>query len=128
MDLDEFKSRIEEAIKKNSQKKNISDIISPKMNSGYLDSKMLMQMTLDDMVEYLKPLNLYSDENDRLREDRFRKVTLIGKELDITSYPYLIRELIQKGELDVRYYTYAKFERLNKFLTRFNKIGDLSKI
>ncbi|MBQ8175391.1 MAG: hypothetical protein IJ009_08340 [Clostridia bacterium] len=126
MDLDEFKRRVEDAIKKESQKKSISDVISAKMNIGYLNAEKLRQMTLDEITEYLKPFHLYSDEDDRLREDRFRKVTLIGEELDITSYPYLIGELMREGQLDVRSYTYAKFDRLNRFLTGFDKIENSS--
>lgn len=121
-DLGEFKRRVEEAIKKESQKKNISDIISPKMNTGYLDAEKLKQMSPDEIKEYLKLFYLYSDEEDRLKEERFRKVTLIGKEFDITSYPYLIGELLRKGKIDARSYTFSKFDRLNKFLTRFDKI------
>jgi hypothetical protein len=122
MDLDKFKRRVEEAIKKESQKKSISDVISPKMNIGYLDAEKLKLMSPDEMAEYLKPLYLYSDEDDHLREDHFRIVTLIGKELDITSYPYLTGELMREAQLDVRSYTYAKFDRLNRFLTGFDKI------
>ena len=122
MDLGEFKRRVEEAIKKESQKKSIADVISAKMNIGYLNAEKLRQMTPDEITEYLKPFHLYSDEDDRLREDRFRKVTLIGEELDITSYPYLIGQLMREGQLDVRSYTYAKFDRLNRFLTGFDKI------
>lgn len=122
MDLGEFKRRVEEAIKKESQKKSISDVISPKMNVGYLDAEKLKQMSPDEIKEYIKPFYLYSDEDDHLREDRFRIVTLIGKELDITSYPYLIGELIREGQFEVQSYTYAKFDRLNKFLTGFDKI------
>ena len=70
---------------------------------------------------------MYSDEDDHLREDRFRIVTLIGEELDITSYPYLIGELIREGHFDVQSYTYAKFDRLNKFLTGFDKIENSAK-
>lgn len=122
MDLDEFKKRVAETIKKESQKKSISDVISEKMNCGYLKADELKQMSPDEMESYLKPLLLYSDEEDHLQEDNFRKVTLTGKDFDVVSYPLLIKLLMSKGKIDVRTYTYEKFDRLNRFLAGFDKV------
>ena len=122
MDLDEFKKRIEEVIKKESQKKSISDVLSAKMNHGYLIAEELKQMSREEMEFHLKPILLYSDEEDHLQEENFRKVTLSGKGMDIVSYPLFIQLLMSKGKIDVRSYTRAKFDRLNRFLAGFDKI------
>ena len=122
MDLNEFKKRVEDAIKKESPKKSISDVISPKINTGYFTAEKLKSLTRDEMIEYLKPFNLYSDEDDHIRDDRFRQVTLIGSNFDITSYPWLIGEYMSQGKIDVKAYTHAKFERLSNFLIGFDKI------
>ena len=103
LDLDEFKKRVEEAIKKESPKKSLSDVISPKMNAGYISAEKLKGLPRDELIEYLKPFNLYSDEDDRIREDRFRQVTLIGNDFDITSYPWLIGEYISQEKLMLKY-------------------------
>ena len=74
------------------------------------------------MEVHLKPILLDSDEEDHLQEDNFRKVTLSGKGMDIVSYPLFIQLLMSKGKIDVRSYTRAKFDRLNRFLAGFDKI------
>ena len=122
MDLDEFKKRIEEVIKKESQKKSISDVLSAKMNHGYLIADELKQMSREEMEFHLKPILLYSDEEDHLQEENFRKVTLSGKGMDIVSYPLFVQLLMSKGKIDARSYTRAKFDRLNRFLAGFDKI------
>lgn len=126
LDLDEFKKRVEEAIKKESPKKSLSDVISPKMNAGYISAEKLKGLPCDELIEYLKPFNLYSDEDDRIREDRFRQVTLIGNDFDITSYPWLIGEYMSQGKINVKVYTHAKFERLSNFLIGFDRIENSS--
>lgn len=122
MDVNEFKKRVAEAIKKESQKKSISDVLNEKMNHGYLKADELEQMSRDEIEYYLKPILLYSDEDDYLLEKNFRKVTLSGKNWDIASYPLLIKLLMSEGKIDVRSYTYAKFDRLNKFLAGADKM------
>lgn len=122
LDLSEFKKRVEEAIKSESQKKTISDVISPRMNSGYLKPEVIRQMSKAELINLLKPYNFYSDQKDHLREDRFRQVTLLGSDFDYTSYPLLIQAYLQQGKIDVRKYTVAKFNKLNLFLSKFDKI------
>lgn len=122
MDLEIFKKRVKEAIQKESLKKNMSDVISAKMADKYLTPELLTQTDTDERDFYLKSLLLYSHEDDSLNEKHFRTVTLTGNDLEITSYPLLINLLVCNGEIDVRGYTYEKFNRLNKFLTGFDKI------
>lgn len=122
MDLDEFKKRIEDAIKKEPLQKEMADIISAKMGSNYLTPEILTQSDIDKRDFYLKSLLLYSDENDRLNESNFRKVTLTGNDFEIVSYPLFINMLVRKGEIDIQSYTFTKFDRLNKFLAGFDKI------
>ncbi len=70
---------------------------------------------------------LYFDEEDKLKDSTFRQVTYAGDKYEIVSYPLLINKLLKKtGSIDVREYTYKKFERVNAFLAgidRFNE-GD----
>ena len=122
MDLNVFKKRVAEAIQKASQKKNMSDVLSDKMGSNYLDPDKLKQMSKAEMDFYLKSLLLYSDEDDHLNDKNFRIVTLSGNGFEIVSYPLLVKILMDGKAIDVRSYTFEKFERLNKFLSGFDKI------
>lgn len=122
MDLELFKKRVTEAIQKASQKKNMGDVISEKMGSNYLGPDKLKQMSKDEMDFYLKSLLLYSGEDDHLNDKNFRTVTLSGNGFEIVSYPLLIKILMGGQAIDVRSYTFEKFERLNKFLSGFDKI------
>ncbi|RGS13407.1 HNH endonuclease [Blautia obeum] len=124
-DLEIFKKRVAEAIKKESLKKSMADVISAKMVDKYLTPELLTQTDTEERDFYLKSLLLYSNEDDSLNEKHFRTVTLTGNDLEITSYPLLINLLVLNGELDVRRYTYEKFNRLNKFLTGFDKIENV---
>lgn len=122
MDLDEFKKRIEATIKKEPLQKEMADIISAKMGSNYLTPEILTQSDTDKRDFYLKSLLLYSDENDRLNESNFRKVTLTGNDFEIVSYPLFINMLVRNGEINIQSYTFTKFDRLNRFLAGFDKI------
>lgn len=121
LDLDLFRQRVAEKIQKESQKQNMADVLSEKIGK-YLDPDKLKQMSPDEMSFNLKSLLLYFDEEDHLNDNNFRKVTLTGNNFDIVSYPLLIKMLIDSGALDVRLYTFEKFERLNKFLSGFDKM------
>lgn len=122
MDLDEFKKRIESAIKKEPLQKEMADIISVKMESNYLTPEILTQSDIDKRDFYLKSLLLYSDENGLLNESNFRKVTLTGNDFEIVSYPLFINTLIRNRKIHIQPYTFDKFDRLNKFLAGFDKI------
>jgi len=122
MDLEVFKKRVAEAIQKESLKKDMADVISAKLGNEYLTCEKLHQIEADEMDFYLNSLSLYFDEADRLKENTFRKVTYPGKGERNVSYPMLIKAFIEGDAIDVRYYTYAKFERLNSFLVGIDKI------
>lgn len=122
MNLDVFKKRVIEAIQKESLKKNMADVLSAKLGYNYLKADKLKEMQPKERNFYLQSLLLYFDEDDRLKDNRFRKVTLNGNETEIVSYPLLINLLVSNGAIDVRNYTFAKFERLNAFLSGFDKI------
>ncbi len=118
-----FKKRVEDAIKKESLKKDMGDVVSAKLDSDYYDANKLKDMNTEDtrsyvlkeMPEYVQSLLLYFDDNDHLKENTFRQVTLLndGK---VVSYPLLILDLLNKKEFDVKSYTYKKIYRLNEFL------------
>lgn len=70
---------------------------------------------------------LYFGEEDKLKDSTFRQVTYVGDKYEIVSYPLLINKLLKTGSIDVREYTYKKFERVNAFLVgidRFNEADD----
>ena len=129
-DIDEFKKRINVAIQKESQKKKMSEVISYKLNGGYFKPEILQKMKKEtakeylkkDMYFHLKSLLLYFDEEDKIKESTFRQVTLINKNDEIASYPLLINILFANGTINIKEYTYKKFERLNKFLIEENNV------
>lgn len=123
-DIEEFKKQVNIAIKKESQKKEMSEVISAKLKSNYFRTDLLKEMESEEAKEYLqkdmaihlKSLLLYFDEDDKLKDSTFRQVTLISEENEITSYPMLIELLLNEKKLNVKNYTFKKFERLNRFL------------
>lgn len=123
-DIEEFKKQVNIAIKKESQKKEMSEVISAKLKSNYFRTDLLKEMESEkakeylqkDMAIHLKSLLLYFDEDDKLKDSTFRQVTLISEENEITSYPMLIELLLNEKKLNVKNYTFKKFERLNRFL------------
>jgi hypothetical protein len=124
MDLDEFKKRVSDSIQKESLKKDMTDVISAKLGNNYLDVDKLREMSPDEGSFYLNSLLLYFNKDDRLIDSTFRKMTYFGKEEKrVVSYPLLINSIINSGKLNVRSYTFKKFERLNSFLVGIDKVG-----
>ena len=76
------------------------------------------------MGHSLKSLLLYFDEDDKLKDSTFRQVTCVGDEYEIVSYPLLINELLKAGSIDIRKYTYKKFERVNSFLASIDMLNN----
>lgn len=111
-----MQNRITTAVKKESLKKDMTKVISQKLGTNYILNYIRDDISFDERQKYGLSLLLYFDENDYLLEDRFRKVTLGEKEFDIVSYPLLIKSLMISNSIDIRQYTFAKFERLNYFL------------
>lgn len=122
LDLEEFQKRVEQAISKESLKKDMSDILSSKLGVRYLQAEKLKEMPLKARDFRLKSLLLYFDEEDKLKDSTFRQVTYTGVDMDVVSYPLLISLLLKNKRLDVRRYTYAKFNRLNTFLADIDNI------
>lgn len=124
LDLEEFEKRVETVIKKESMKKNMSDVIHAELDSDYFNGDKIKAMRNKDaslridneMLFYLKSFVLYFDENDKLKESTFRQVTHMMAEDGIVSYPMLIDKLAGAGLIDICSYTTKKFERLNAFL------------
>lgn len=108
----------------------MSEVISYKLNGGYFKPEILQKMEKEtakeylkkDMYFHLKSLLLYFDEEDKIKESTFRQVTLINKNDEIASYPLLINILFANGTINIKEYTYKKFERLNKFLIEENNV------
>lgn len=116
MELDIFNKRVSEAIQKESLKKDMSDVLSAKLGFNYLNAERLQEMKPEEQCRHLQSLLLYFDNNDRLNENTFRKVTINSNGSQVVPYPLRIEPLITDGFHSVRSYTFAKFERLNAFL------------
>ncbi|MFL0270166.1 HNH endonuclease [Candidatus Clostridium radicumherbarum] len=121
MDLKVFKKRVSESIQKESLKKDMSDVLSAKLGNKYIDTNKLHKMEPDEMNFYLRSLLLYFDEDDRLKDSTFRRVTNVLKKDGVVSYPMLINAFIFSDTIDVRSYIFKKFERLNSYLAGIDK-------
>lgn len=125
LDVEEFKKRVAKAIRLESPKKNLSDVISSKLQ-GFLS--YCMTKYGKDRERLLLPLTciyIYFDENDKLKEKLFRTVTILNhKTREITSYPELIKMCMETGEIEVKEYTFKKFDRLNTFLLKLNSTDE----
>ena len=73
------------------------------------------------MGVHLESLLLYFDQDDNLENSTFRQVTFI-KSGEVTSYPLLIKKLIEEGVINISSYTGKKIERLNQFLVGIDNI------
>ena len=125
LDVEKFKKRVAEAIRSESVKKNLSDVVSPKLQ-GFLSYSI--QKYGKDRERILLPLTciyIYFDENDSLREKFFRTVTIFNhKTRELTSYPELIKMYMEKGRIEVRKYTFKKFDRLNTMLLNLSSMDE----
>jgi len=125
LDVEKFKKRVAEAIRSESVKKNLSDVVSPKLQ-GFLSYSI--QKYGKDRERLLLPLTciyIYFDENDSLREKFFRTVTIFNhKTRELTSYPELIKMYMEKGRIEVRKYTFKKFDRLNTMLLNLSSMDE----
>lgn len=124
LDKTVMQKRITSAIQKESLKKDMTKVLSQKLGTDYMLNYIRDDVPEDERRKYGLSLLLYFDENDDLIGDRFRKVTLGEKEFDMVSYPLLISNLMASNSIDVRRYTFAKFERLNYFLCNDGKQGE----
>lgn len=131
MDLIVFRKRVKEAIEKESLKKDMADVVSGKLGMDYFKTDIVKGMEIESARAYymekmgfhLESLLLYFDENDRLRDSTFRKVTPISHN-EIVSYPLLISKLTKEEKIDTNWYIRKKFERLNSFLIGIDKIEE----
>lgn len=125
MNSEEFEKRVEVAVQKESLKKNMSDVLSAKLGYNYFNIDKIKNMKKEEARLYLrdekglslKSLLLYFDEEDKLKDSTFRQVTCVGDKYEVVSYPLLINKLLIEGSIDIRKYTYKKFERVNAFLS-----------
>lgn len=116
-DLDIFKKRISTAIQKESLKKEMTEVISSKLCIDYLPLGCLKTLEPEMAAFYLRSMQLYFDEDDKLIADTFRKVTpILLSGYNVFSYPELIEIFLQDDPLFAKSYIQAKFDRLNHFL------------
>ena len=109
----------------------MADVVSGKLGMDYFKTDIVKDMEIESARAYymekmgfhLESLLLYFDENDRLRDSTFRKVTPISHN-EIVSYPLLISKLTKEEKIDTNWYIRKKFERLNSFLIGIDKIEE----
>ena len=111
MNLEKFKKSIEDKIQKESQVQSMSKVISKKLTWSCIGAG-------NERITGMKNLLLYFDKDDNLNESTFRRVLESENIIqEVLLYPFEINRRLTEGE-DIRWYTYAKFERLNRFLTK----------
>ena len=116
-----LQKRVSAAIKKKSQTQSMSDVLSSKLGNNYIADYLSKDLSRNEFERYWSSLLLYYDEEDRLIEENFRRVTITDAPSDVVSYPqYLTIALIQ-GDVDAKEYIYAKFHRLNDYLINQKK-------
>lgn len=125
LDIEEFKKRVVEAIRAESVKKNLSDVISPKLQGFLSYSEQKYGKDREKLLSPLACIYIYFDENDQLREKSFRTVTILNhKTQEITSYPELIKICMEKGWIEISKYTFKKFDRLNIMLLNLGSMDE----
>lgn len=128
MDLGELKKRVTDAINKESLKKNMANIISDKLGFDYMNGEKIKSMNPIESSFYLKSLWLYMDEDDYLREEVFRQKTVIMENSqNAYSYPLLIIEGTKNNTINIKNYTFPKFERLSRYLMKWDAIEQEAK-
>lgn len=117
IDVDSFKKSIIDKIRFSPNAIDMKEKISEKF-SGYLNSKLLKYGTdREKLVEPFNNIRLYFDEKNNLIENNFRTIALIDANSNrVTSYPELVFYHLNSHYINPERYTYAKFERLEKFL------------
>ncbi|MDD6967068.1 MAG: HNH endonuclease [Firmicutes bacterium] len=116
-----LEKRIAEAIQKESLKKDMPDFIASRLGVDYTLS---LARTYHDAAQFELRRNsfmLYFDtdiEQDKfqLKTENFRQITFCDNSYKVTSYPWLLKALLESNAVDPKEYTHAKFERLNQFL------------
>jgi len=114
---EEMYKRVKNAIQKESLKKDMGKVLSCKLKSDYMLNYIREDISEEEKRRYGLSLLLFFDENDKLIENHFRRVTLGRQEFDIVSYPLAIKMMLKSGMLDIKKYIYLKFDRMNKSLT-----------
>lgn len=105
MDLEVLEHRIKESLQKESLRKDLKDIINPKLGNDYYQIERLRRIQKhgfdDEDCLYFLSLLLYFDEDDSIIDRNFRKVTITGRDGEITSYPLLIYNLLFNQQTDI---------------------------
>ena len=89
-----------------------------------IDYTLSLARTYHDAAQFELRRNsfmLYFDtdiEQDKfkLKTENFRQITFCDNSYKVTSYPWLLKALLESNAVDPKEYTHAKFERLNQFL------------
>ena len=120
MDADELKKRIQESINAKSYKQSIDTVIGKKLSPNAILALNLGMFDRPNLAPAFKAIVSYFGNQicneDDLRFNLFRTVTPTMDHLH-TSYPWALNEDVRKNGMDeLRKYTTAKFNRLNRFL------------
>lgn len=116
-DVDKLKKRIVEAIKLESPKKTLEDIISPKLQDFLTYTVKKYGMDKEKLLLPFACIRVYFNEDNKPKEGFFRAFTTFNQQgTELVSYPELIGMCIGTEKIDVKEYTSKKFNRLNYWL------------
>ena len=113
LDYENFKSSLVDTVRKKSQRIDFANIICPQDYLIYIIEKYGR-----DRLKHWFPYRcflVYFNDNNTLKEKKFRTHTFDPKTKSEVSYPGLIDSLMEEQSY-IRHYTGRKFKRLNDYL------------
>lgn len=113
LDYEKFKSSLVDTVRKKSQRIDFANIICPQDYLIYVIEKYGR-----DRLKHWFPYRcflVYFNDNNTLKEKKFRTHTFDPKTKSEVSYPGLIDSLMEEQSY-IRHYTGRKFKRLNDYL------------
>ena len=121
MDANEMARRIKIAIDRKSQKQPMQKVIGNKMHRMSIFEIMPTLQTQQQMIQFAQSMTLYFDEDDNLRTENFRTITLAPGGHELMTYPDAILQSISEDKSILSKYTNAKFKKLSAFLCNWKK-------
>ena len=120
MDPAEFSKRVNNAVARKSQKIDMSKIYSARIERiSVIDYMTRMAQNPEQMYLFYNAMHMYFN-NDVFQEKNFRTLTpMLGGKTGF--YPYETYNICSRNPKFLEEYTYAKFNKLNRFLCQFSR-------
>ena len=120
MDPAEFSKRVNNAVARKSQKIDMSKIYSARIERiPVIDYMTRMAQNPEQMYLFYNAMHMYFN-NDVFQEKNFRTLTpMLGGKTGF--YPYETYNICSRNPKFLEEYTYAKFNKLNRFLCQFSR-------